>query len=194
MALTIKMRQGLKGSLPTTGITVGEPLWCTNTNELYVGVGATDKMPVNIDIPAMDAMGTVADDDVIYMYDMSEPDTSTRGRKITFDDFKTALNIPPGSTDEKVATASGATAGYLGTNGTDGVLRAGTGIRMIPGTSNAFTTMSLWFNTEAQGHLPYRGASAWTTLAPSATIGALLQSGGTTGNPSYTTIIDGGTF
>lgn len=45
-------------------------------------------------------------------------------KKITFDAFKTALNIPPGSSDEKVAVVAGGTAGYIwGTDGTNGLIR-----------------------------------------------------------------------
>jgi hypothetical protein len=193
MAVTIKLRQGVKANLPTTGMTLGEPLFATNTNELYVATGETTKAPIQVDLPALTAMGTVATDDVMYMYDVSEAATSVRGRKITFDSFKTALNSPPESTDEKVATASGATAGYLGTNGTDGVLRSDDGIGMTAGASNAFVTLSLKFASEAQGDMTYRGASAWNRLAAGAA-GAILQSGGAAANPSWVTTIDGGTF
>jgi hypothetical protein len=113
--------------------------------------------------------------------------------RASFSDFKTALNIPPGSTDEKVACASGATAGYLGTDGTDGVLRAGTGIKMTAGGSNANTTLSFYFASEAQGDIAYRGADNWARLE-TGVAGAILQAGGAAANPSWITTIDGGTF
>ena len=111
---------------------------------------------------------------------------------MTFDNFKTALNIPAGSTDEKVATASGDTAGYLGTNGTDGVLRVNAaGLAMS--NSASVTTMSLSFESQAQGDIIYRGASNWARLA-TGTAGQLLQAGGASANPSWISTIDGGSF
>lgn len=193
MAVTLKLRQGTKANLPTTGMTVGEPLWCTNTLELYVADAATTKVPINIDLAALGALGAVATDDLLYMYDTSAGATDPKGKKITFDDFKTALNIPPGSTDEKVACASGATAGYLGTDGTDGVLRAGTGLSMTAASQNTHTTMALFFASEAQGDIIYRGNTDWARLA-TGTAGTVLQAGGAGSNPSWISTIDGGTF
>lgn len=194
MAVTLLLKRGVKANLPTTGLTAGEPLYATNTNEIYAGADATTYVPLQLDINAMGAIGAVATDDLLYMYDTSAGATAVKGKKITFADFKTALNIPAASTDEKVATASGATAGYLGTNGTDGILRCdAAGLKMVAGGSNAFVTLGISFPSEAQGDIIYRGASAYARLAAS-TAGALLQSGGAGANPSYTTVIDGGTF
>ncbi len=194
MAVTLQLRYGTKANLPTSGLTVAEPLWATNTNELFLAKDATTGVPVQIDLPALAAIGTVATDDVMYMYDVSEATTTVRGRKITFEDFKTALNIPDASTDEKVATASGATSGYLGTNGADGVLRVGAaGLKMVAGGSNAYVTLGLSFDSEAQGDIIYRGASAYARLE-AGTAGGLLQTGGAGSNPSWVTLISGGTF
>ncbi len=193
MAVTLKLRQGTKANIPTSGMTVGEPLWCTNTQELYVATAADTKVPAHIDLAALGALGVVADGDLLYMYDVSAGATDPKAKKISFEDFKTALNIPPGSTDEKVACASGATAGYLGTNGTDGVLRAGTGIGMIAGGANDFVTAALTFASQTQGDIIYYGAADWARLATGAA-GAVLQAGGAAANPSWITTIDGGTF
>ena len=193
MSVTIKVRQGLKAALPTTGMTAGEPLFCTDSEELYVATGATTKVPVKTDLEPLDAIGTVASDDLLLMSDTSVSAGSPRQKKITFDNFKTALNIPSASTDEKVATASGATAGYLGTDGTDGILRAGNGISMTAGASNAYVTTALYFASEAQGDIIYRGASAYARLA-AGTAGGFLQTGGAGQNPTWVTTVDGGTF
>jgi hypothetical protein len=193
MAVTLKLRQGTKAAIPTTGMVLGEPLYCTDTTELYVATATDAKAPITIDVSSFDALGAVASGDLIYMYDVSVAAAGIKAKKITFDDFKTALNIPTASTDEKVACASGATAGYLGTAGSDGVLRAGTGIAMTAGGSNAYTTLSLYFASEAQGDIIYRGASAWGRLAVGAA-GTLLQAGGAGTNPTWISTIDGGTF
>lgn len=194
MAVTIKLRQGLKAAIPTSGMTVGEPLYATDTQELYIATAATTKAPAALDLSGYDAIGAVATGDLIYMNDVSVAADAVKAKKITFADFKTALNIPAASTDELVATASGATAGYLGTNGTDGILRAdAAGLKMVAGPSNAYVTLGLSFANEAQGDIIYRGASAWARLAVGAA-GTLLQAGGSGTNPTWVSVIDGGTF
>ena len=195
MAVTLKLRQGTKaqaGSL--TGLTVGEPLYCTDTQELLIAIGETTHAPAAIDVAAYGALGAVATGDLLYMYDVSAAADAVKAKKITFDDFKTALNIPAGSSDELVAAASGATAGYLGTNGTDGILRVdAAGLKMVAGGSNAYVTLGLSFASEAQGDIIYRGASAYARLAAGAA-GGLLQTNGAASNPSWVTTIDGGAF
>ena len=193
MAVTIKLRQGLKAVLPDSGMTVGEPLWATNTQELFIATAADASVPAAIDIAAFGAIGSVASDDLVYMYDVSAGATSPKAKKITFDDFKTALNIPAASTDERVATATGATAGYLGTDGTDGVLRAGNGVSMTAGGANVFVTMALFFDSEAQGDIIYRGTSGYARLA-AGTAGRILETQGAGANPRWINTIDGGTF
>ena len=195
MAVTIKLRQGTKtqaGNL--TGLTVGEPLYATDTQELLIATAADAHAPAAIDVAAYGAIGGVATDDLIYMYDVSVAAGAVKARKITFADFKTALSIPEASSDEKVATKLGATAGYLGSDGTDGILRAGTGLSMTAGLSDAYVTMALSFEGEAQGDIIYHGATNWARLAAADTPGALLQSNGAGSNPSWQNTIDGGTF
>lgn len=193
MAVTIKLRQGLKAALPTTGMTLGEPLYCTDTNELYVATGATTKKTAVVDLSdlATLASGDVVAGDLMYMYDIGA--TGVKARAITFDNFKTALNIPAGSTDELVAVKSGQAAGYLFQNstGNDGVLRAGNGLGFTD--SNSFVTLALNFASEAQGDIIYRGATEWNRLA-AGTLGQLLMTRGAGQNPEWTSIIDGGTF
>jgi hypothetical protein len=193
MAVTIKLRQGLKAVLPDSGMVVGEPLFATNTKELYIADSTTTSVPAAVDIAAFSDLGVVADGDLLYMYDVSQEATDPKARKITFGDFKTALNIPVASTDEKVATASGATAGYLGTNGADGVLRAGNGLSMTAGAENAFVTMALFIADQAQGDIIYRGDSAYARLG-AGTAGGVLSTQGAAANPHWINTIDGGTF
>lgn len=65
-------------------------------------------------------------------------------KKITFDAFKAALNIPPTSTDEMVAVVAGGTAGYIwGTDGTDGVIRLNSSLQWTKDTGNAFVTLAV---------------------------------------------------
>jgi hypothetical protein len=194
MAIQLKLKSGVKANLPSSGLLAGEPLYSTNTQELYIATSTTEYAPAAIDISSYGAIGAVATDDLLVMYDVSTAATAVHLKQITFADFKTALNIPSESTDEKVACASGATAGYLGTNGTDGVLRCdAAGLKMVAGGSNAFVTLGLYFASEAQGDIIYRGASAYARLG-AGTAGGILQTGGAGANPSWITVIDGGTF
>jgi len=192
MAVTIKLRQGTKSQLGSliTGMVAGEPLYVTDTLETYVATGATTKRTIAMDLADFDAISAIHGDDLLYMYDVSE--SGIKARKVTFTNFKAALNIPLGSTDELVAVASGQTAGYLGTNGADGVLRVNAaGLAMS--TSGGATTMALSFANQAQGDIIYRGASQWERLGVGAA-GTLLQAGGAGTNPTWVNTVDGGTF
>ena len=191
--LTIQLRRGLKAALPNTGMTIGEPLYCTDTQEMYVATGATTKATAVTDLQNLATLASVdvVGVDLVYMYDVSA--TGVKAKAITFENFKTALNIPTGSSDELVATKSGQAAGYLFQNssGNDGVLRAGNGLGFTD--SNSFVTLALNFASQAQGDIIYRGATEWNRLA-AGTLGQLLMTRGSGQNPEYTSLIDGGTF
>lgn len=194
-SIPIQFKQGTKAQLTggLTGLIVGEPLFCNDSFELFVGKTANTTDVFRQDYTKFEAIGAVASDDLISMYDVSADPATPRQKRITFSDFKTALNIPAGVSDEKVACASGATAGYLGTTGSDGVLRTGTGIKITAGASNAYITLDLYFANEAQGDILFRGASGWKRLAAGAA-GGLLQTNGAGANPTWATVISGGSF
>jgi hypothetical protein len=89
-------------------------------------------------MPAVDGAA-----DLLIMHDASETG-GQKEKKITFDAFKTALNIPAGSSDEKVAVVAGGTAGYIwGTDGTDGVLRMGPSMSWTKDAGNAYVTLDV---------------------------------------------------
>ena len=141
---TILLKRGLKANLPTSGMTAGEPLITTDRGTLHLSTGATTKLPV---VPAVDDLATMpAIDgaaDMLLIHDASEA-SAQKEKKVTFDAFKTALNIPAGSTDEKVAVISGGTAGYIwGTDGTDGVLRMNTSMAWTKDAGNGFVTLAV---------------------------------------------------
>lgn len=194
MAVQLNFKKGLKAVLPSSGLVVGEPLYSTDTKELNIADSTTTSVPVGIDIAAHGAIGVVASDDLVLMHDVSVAAGSPKNKKITFDDFKTALNIPTSSSDEKVSTTSGATAGYLGTDGTDGILRVDSaGLKIVAGGSNAFVTLGLNMPSEAQGDIWYRGAAGYARLG-AGTAGGILETQGTGANPRWINSIDGGTF
>lgn len=194
MALTFVLKHGARADIPTSGMTAGSPLFCTDTGELFVATDATTKITAVPDIASLGALGTVATGDLLMMEDVSTGAGAVKTKKITFEDFKTALNIPAGATDEKVAVISGGTSGYLwGTSGSDGVLRMGNGLGWTKDAGNGFVTLKIAIASEAQGDLIYKGASTWDRLA-AGTAGYVLQTGGGSANPSWTGTLDGGTF
>ena len=139
----IQLKRGLKANLPSTGMLAGEPLVTTDRGTLHIATDATTKIPV---VPAVDDLATLgAIDgaaDLIMVHDADG--TGQKEKKVTFDAFKTALNIPAGATDEKVAVVAGGTSGYLyGTDGTDGILRMNTSLVMTKDAGNGFVTLAV---------------------------------------------------
>lgn len=140
----LQLKRGLKANLPTTGMLAGEPLVTTDRGTLHVATGTTTKLPV---VPAIDDLSTLAavdgTSDLLIIHDASEA-SAQKEKKITFDAFKTALNIPAGSSDEKVAVVSGGTAGYIwGTDGTDGVIRLNSSLSWTKDAGNGFVTIAV---------------------------------------------------
>lgn len=140
----IQLKRGLKANLPTSSMLAGEAHFTTDQGTLHVATSATTTLPV---VPAIDALATMpAVDgaaDLILMLDASEA-AAPKAKKILFQDFKTALSIPAGSVDEKVAVVSGGTAGYLwGTDGTDGVVRMNASMAWTKDAGNAFVTLAV---------------------------------------------------
>lgn len=140
----IQLKRGLKTNLPTTGMLAGEPLVTTDRGTFHVALDATTKLPV---VPAIDDLQTMpAIDgaaDMLLLHDASEV-AGQKEKKVTFNNFKTALNIPPASTDELVAVISGGTAGHIwGTDGTNGILRMNTSMVMTKDAGNAFVTLAV---------------------------------------------------
>lgn len=139
----IQLRRGLKANLPTSGMLAGEAHVTTDRGTLHVATDATTKIPV---VPAIDDLTTLASvdgtADLLIIHDASA--TGQKEKKITFDSFKTALNIPIASTDEKVAVVSGGTSGYVwGTDGTDGVLRMNSSMSWSKDVANGFVTLAV---------------------------------------------------
>lgn len=140
----LQLKRGLKANLPTTGMLAGEPHVTTDRGTLHVATDATTKLPV---VPAIDDLTTLASvsgaDDLILIHDASEA-SGQKEKKITFNAFKTALNIPEASTDEKVAVVSGGTAGYIwGTDGTNGVIRLNSSLSWTKDAGNGFVTIAV---------------------------------------------------
>ena len=139
----IQLKRGLKANLPTSGMLAGEVMVTTDRGTAHVATDATTKLPV---VPAIDDLTTLASvngaADLILIHDADG--VGQKEKKITFDAFKTALNIPAASTDEKVAVVTGGTSGYIwGTDGTDGVIRMNSSMSWTKDAGNAFVTLAV---------------------------------------------------
>ena len=139
----IQLKRGLKANLPTSGMLAGEVMVTTDRGTAHVATDATTKLAV---VPAIDDLTTLASvngaADLILIHDADG--VGQKEKKITFDAFKTALNIPAASTDEKVAVVSGGTSGYIwGTDGTNGVIRLNTSMQWTKDAGNAFVTLAV---------------------------------------------------
>ena len=139
----IQLKRGLKANLPTSGMLAGEVMVTTDRGTAHVATDATTKLPI---VPAIDDLTTLASvngaADLILIHDADG--VGQKEKKITFDAFKTALNIPAASTDEKVSVVSGGTSGYIwGTDGTNGVLRLNASLQWTKDAGNAFVTLAV---------------------------------------------------
>ena len=139
----IQLKRGLKANLPSAGMLAGEAHFTTDRGTLHVATDATTKLPI---VPAIEDLQTLASidgaADLLIIHDANG--TGQKEKKVTFDAFKTALNIPAGSSDEKVAVVSGGTSGYLwGTDGTNGILRMNVSMQMTKDASNGFVTLAV---------------------------------------------------
>ena len=139
----IQLKRGPKAALPTSGMLAGEPLVTTDRGTLHIATDATTKLAV---VPAIDDLTTLAAidgaADLVMIHDADG--TGQKEKKVTINAFRTALNIPAGTTDEKVAVVSGGTSGFLwGTDGTDGVVRMNSSLSWTKDPSNAFVTLAV---------------------------------------------------
>jgi len=141
---TVQIKRGVKTALPTSGMLPGEPMFTTDRGTLHVATDATNKLPI---VPAIEDLVTLAAvdgaSDLLIIHDASEG-AAQKEKKITINALKTAMNIPNGDTDEKVAVVSGGTSGYIyGTDGTDGVLRMNSSLSWAKDPSNGFVTIAV---------------------------------------------------
>ena len=139
----IALKRGLKVNLPSSAMLPGEPHITTDRGTLHVALDPTTRIAI---VPAIDDLATIPSvdgaADLVLIHDASS--TGQKEKKISFDAFKTALNIPTASTDEKVAVVAGGTSGYVwGTDGTNGVLRMNVSMVMTKDAGNGFVTLGV---------------------------------------------------
>lgn len=137
----IQLKRGLDTNLPTSGMLTAEPLFTTDRCNLIVATDSTTKKAVTPAIGKLDTLASInLAADLMILHDADG--TGQKEKKMTVADFKSALNIPGTSTDEKVAVVSGGTAGYIwGTDGSDGVLRMGSSLTWAKNAGNGYVTL-----------------------------------------------------
>ncbi len=140
----VKTRKGLKSNLPTSNNIEGELLITTDQNTLHYAKDVNTTAPI---VPAIEDLNTIPSinlaEDLLIISDTSEGAVS-KVKKVTVSNFKAALNIPASSTDEKVAVVAGGTAGYIfGTDGTNGVVRMDSSLKMTKDAGNGFVTLGV---------------------------------------------------
>jgi hypothetical protein len=140
----LQLKRGLKANLPSAAMLAGETHFTTDRGTLHVATAATTKLPI---VPAIDDLAIMpavdGTADLLIIHDASEA-AAQKEKRITINALKTALNIPLGDTDEKVAVISGGTAGYLwGTNGTDGIVRMNVSMGWTKDAGNGFVTLAV---------------------------------------------------
>lgn len=140
----VQIKRGLKANLPTSGMLAGEQHFTTDRGTLHVATDATTTAPVVPPIDDLATMGAVQSAaDLLIIHDASEA-AGQKEKRITVDAFRSALNIPAGSTDELVAVVSGGTAGYIwGTDGTNGVIRMNTSMIWTKDAGDGFVTLAV---------------------------------------------------
>jgi hypothetical protein len=139
----IQIRRGLKANLPTAGMLAGEGHFTTDRGTLHYATGATTRLPI---VPPVEDLETLAAvdgaADFVMLHDADG--TGQREKKMTVNAFRAALNIPAGSTDERVAVVAGGTAGFIwGTDGTDGIFRMNPSMAWTKDPGNAFVTLAV---------------------------------------------------
>jgi hypothetical protein len=140
----LQIKRGLTANLPTSAMLAGELFATTDRGSLWVATDATTKLNI---VPAIDNLTTLSSidgaADYLIMHDGSET-SGQKEKKVLFNTFKTALNIPEASSDEKVAVVTGGTAGYIwGTDGTDGIIRMNTSMSWTKDSSNGYVTLAV---------------------------------------------------
>lgn len=139
----IQLKRGLAANLPTSGMLAGEPMVTTDQGTMHIATDATTTLPVVPDVAALTTLAAVdSAADLLMLVDADA--TGQKAKKMTFSAFKAALNIPVGTSDEKVAVVAGGTSGYLwGTDGTDGVLRMNSSMSWTKDAGNGFVTLAV---------------------------------------------------
>ncbi len=130
----IRLRRGA-AALPSAEGKQGEPHYRTGRKGISMSDGSNwhTLVPFLDDLQALAHGDVAANDDKLLIHDASEG--GVKEKAITVANFKTVLNIPEASTDEKVAVDGDGTPGYL-----DDILHNSTAITFHKGGGDVAPT------------------------------------------------------
>ena len=140
---SIQHKRGLFQNAPVSGMLAGELYGTTDRGALFFATGPTTKVPVLPPIEALVDLVTVSPAaDYLIIHDGDA--VGVKEKRISFAEFRNALNIQGGDSDERVAVAAGGTAGYIwGTDGTNGIFRMNKSIRMTRAADSSYVTLEV---------------------------------------------------
>ena len=138
----IQIKTGLADNRPNSGMLRGEQFVTTDRHTLDVATDATTRIGIVPEIDALTAIGSITTGaDLLIIHDADA--TGAKEKKVTVEGLRTAMNIPEGGSDEKVAIVEGGTAGYLYGDGSTGVLRMGASMQWDKDPGNGFVTLNV---------------------------------------------------
>lgn len=143
----IRLKNGLAAGLPTSSLNAGEMLVTTDALNAWFSVDASTLKTLTPAVESLtELLGADMDNatDFLMVHDASA--TGQKEKRMSIAEFKSTFAA---ASDEKVAAVATGTPGYLfGTDGTDGVLRAGAGLEFSLDVSEDFVTLNV---TEIDG-------------------------------------------
>lgn len=144
----IRLKHGLAAGLPTSSLNAGEVLITSDKLNLWFSVDASTLKTLTPAVESLtELLGADLDNatDFFMIHDASA--TGQKEKRMSIAEFKSTFAAA--ASDEKVAAVAAGTPGYLfGTDGTDGVLRAGAGLAFSLDASDDFVTLNV---TEIDG-------------------------------------------
>lgn len=143
----IRLKNGLAAGLPTSSLNAGEMLVTTDALNAWFSVDASTLKTLTPAVESLtELLGADMDNatDFLMVHDASA--TGQKEKRMSIAEFKSTFAA---ASDEKVSAVAAGTPGYLfGTDGTDGVLRAGAGLSFSLDVSDDFVTLNV---TEING-------------------------------------------
>ncbi len=138
----IRLKNGLAAGLPTSSLNAGEVLITSDNLNLWYSVDASTLKTLTPAVESLTEMlgADLADaTDFFMIHDASA--TGQKEKRMSIAEFKSTFAA---ASDEKVAAVAAGAPGYLfGTDGTDGVLRAGAGLAFSLDASDDFVTLNV---------------------------------------------------
>lgn len=138
----IKLKHGLAAGLPTSSLNTGEVLITSDNLNLWFSVDASTLKTLTPAVESLtELLGADLDNATDFFMIHDADATGQKEKRMSIAEFKSTFAA---ASDERVAAVAAGTPGYLfGTDGTDGVLRAGAGLAFSLDASDDFVTLNV---------------------------------------------------